>query len=220
MDDKPLDTFTPARLNAVIHIVDDDLSARTAVGRVLRAAGYQVSQYETANQFLEHLPTAARGCVLLDIQMPGLNGPQLQESLCKIEFELPIIFLTGHGDIPASVHAIKAGAEDFLSKPAPKKALLEAIERALKRYDRTHECHVRLSALRECLSTLTPRERQVFGLVVRGELNKEIAFELGVSERTIKAHRHSVMEKFKVNSLAQLVSAADTLGELGGSGGS
>jgi RNA polymerase sigma factor (sigma-70 family) len=204
----------------VIHVVDDDLSARTAVGRVLRAAGYQVSQYETANQFLENLPTAARGCVLLDIQMPGLNGPQLQESLGKIEFELPIIFLTGHGDIPASVHAIKAGAEDFLSKPAPKKVLLEAIERALKRYDETHERHVRLSALRECFSTLTPRERQVFGLVVRGKLNKEIAFELGTSERTIKAHRHSVMEKFKVNSLAQLVSAADTLGELGGSGGS
>ena len=190
------------------------------LGRVLRAAGYQVSQYETANQFLEKLPTAARGCVLLDIQMPGVNGPQLQDSLGKIEFELPIIFLTGHGDIPASVHAIKAGAEDFLSKPAPKKVLLEAIERALKRYDETHERHVRLSALRECFSTLTPRERQVFGLVVRGKLNKEIAFELGTSERTNKAHRHSVMEKFKVNSLAQLVSAADTLGELGGSGGS
>jgi RNA polymerase sigma factor (sigma-70 family) len=220
MEDKPIETFTPAQPNAVIHVVDDDLSARAAVGRVLRAAGYQVSQYETANQFLENLPTTARGCVLLDMQMPGLNGPQLQEALGKIEFELPIIFLTGHGDIPASVHAIKAGAEDFLSKPASKKALLEAIERALKRYDETHERHVRLSALRECFSTLTPRERQVFGLVVRGKLNKEIAFELGTSERTIKAHRHSVMEKFKVNSLAQLVSAADTLGELGGSGGS
>jgi RNA polymerase sigma factor (sigma-70 family) len=220
MEDKPIETFTPAQPNAVIHVVDDDLSARAAVGRVLRAAGYQVSQYETANQFLENLPTAARGCVLLDMQMPGLNGPQLQEALGKIEFELPIIFLTGHGDIPASVHAIKAGAEDFLSKPASKKALLEAIERALKRYDETHERHVRLSALRECFSTLTPRERQVFGLVVRGKLNKEIAFELGTSERTIKAHRHSVMEKFKVNSLAQLVSAANTLGELGGSGGS
>ena len=103
----------------IIHIVDDDLSARTAVGRVLRASGYQVSTYESANKLLENLPAAVRGCILLDVQMPGLNGPQLQEILGKMGFELPIIFLSGHGDIPISVRAIKAGAEDFLSKPAP-----------------------------------------------------------------------------------------------------
>ena len=141
----------------VIHIVDDDLSARTAVGRVLRASGYQVGTYKSANQLLENLPAAVRGCILLDVQMPGVNGPQLQEILSKMGFELPIIFLSGHGDIPISVRAIKAGAEDFLSKPAPKKLLLEAIERALKRYDETHERYVRLSAFRELFSTLTPR---------------------------------------------------------------
>ena len=196
----------------VIHIVDDDLSTRTAVGRVLRASGYQVSTYKSANQLLENLPAAVRGCILLDVQMPGVNGPQLQEILSKMGFELPIIFLSGHGDIPISVRAIKAGAEDFLSKPAPKKLLLEAIERALKRYDETHERYVRLSAFRELFSTLTPREREVFSLVVRGKLNKQIAYDLGTSERTIKAHRHSIMQKFKIKSLAELVSIAEKLG--------
>jgi FixJ family two-component response regulator len=196
----------------VIHIVDDDLSARTAVGRVLRASGYQVSTYESANQLLENLPAAARGCILLDVQMPGVNGPQLQEILSKMGFELPIIFLSGHGDIPISVRAIKAGAEDFLSKPAPKKLLLEAIERALKHYDETHERYVRMNAFRELFSTLTPREREVFSWVVRGKLNKQIAYDLGTSERTIKAHRHSIMKKFKVKSLAELVSIAEKLG--------
>ncbi len=217
MEHDPSDVFAPAQAGAVVHIVDDDLSVRKAVGRVLQTAGYQVNQYESANQLLESLPTAARGCILLDIQMPGMNGPELQKALFKMGFELPIIFLTGHGDIPASVRAIKAGAEDFLSKPAPKQVLLEAIERALSRYDRTHERHVRLTALRECFSALTPRERQVFALVVRGALNKQIAYELGTSERTIKAHRHSIMEKFKAKSLAELVSIADILAPLGGS---
>jgi FixJ family two-component response regulator len=198
----------------VIHIVDDDISFRTAVGRVLRAAGYQVSLYESANQLLDNMPPAERGCILLDVRMPGLNGPQLQEVLAKMSFALPIIFLTGHGDIPTSVRAIKAGAEDFLAKPAPKKVLLEAIERALKRYDETHEHTVRLNVYRECFSILTPREREVFGLVVRGKLNKQIAHKLGTSERTIKAHRHSIMQKFKVKSLAELVSIAEHLGVL------
>lgn len=212
MEPNTNDVFASPQTGAIIHIVDDDLSVRNAVGRLLRAAGYQVSQYETANQLLENLPPAARGCILLDVQMPGLDGPHLQEALGKKGFELPIVFLTGHGDIPASVRAIKAGAEDFLSKPAPKTVLLDAIERALNRYDETHERHVRLNALRECFSALTPRERQVFALVVRGKLNKQIAYELGTSERTIKAHRHSIMEKFKAKSLAELVSIADLLG--------
>jgi FixJ family two-component response regulator len=198
----------------VVHIVDDDISVRTAVGRVLRAAGYQVSLYESASQLLDNMPAAERGCILLDVQMPGLNGPQLQEVLGKMSFALPIIFLTGHGDIPTSVRAIKAGAEDFLAKPAPKKVLLEAIERALKRYDETHEQNVRLSTYRNFFSTLTTREREVFRLVVRGRLNKQIAHELGTSERTIKAHRHSIMQKFKVKSLAELVSIAEHLGVL------
>jgi FixJ family two-component response regulator len=217
MENDRVNLFTPLQSSAVVHIVDDDASVRTAVSRVLRASGYHVRQYESANQLLENLPAPARGCILLDVQMPGLNGAQLQEALGKIEFELPIIFLTGHGDIPASVRAIKAGAEDFLSKPAPKKILIDAIERALKRYDGTHEQNVRVKTLREFYSALTPRECQVFALVVRGKLNKQIAYELGTSERTIKAHRHSIMEKFRVKSLAELVSIADTLGACAGS---
>ena len=199
---------------SVVHVVDDDKSYRTAVGRVLRAAGYQVSLYESGNQLLEHLPAAKRGCILLDVQMPGLNGPQLQEVLRKMDFPLPIIFLTGHGDIPTSVHAIKSGAEDFLSKPAPKDILLNAVERALKRYDETSQSIARLRTLRELFSALTAREREVFALVVRGKLNKQTAHELGISERTIKAHRHSIMEKFKAKSLAELVAIAEKLGVL------
>lgn len=196
--------------NSTIHIVDDDNSARIAVGRVLRAAGYQVALYESASRLLENLP-AERGCILLDVQMPGLNGPQLQDELRKMDCALPIIFLTGHGDIPTSVRAIKAGAEDFLSKPAPKTVLLEAVERALKRYDDLHEYSARLHAYRAHYSRLTAREREVFGLVVRGKLNKQVAYDLGTSERTIKAHRHSIMEKFEAKSLAELVSIAEKL---------
>ena len=201
-----MDTAPP-----IVNIIDDDASVRTAVGRVLRAVGYQVNVYESANHFLANLPTE-RGCILLDVQMPGLNGPQLQEVLGKKGVTLPIIYLTGHGDIPMSVHAIKAGAEDFLTKPAPRKVLLETIDRALKRYDETHARNVRLKEFRACLSALTPREREVFLIVVRGRLNKQIAHELGTSERTIKAHRHSIMQKFRVKSLAELVSIAEHLG--------
>jgi RNA polymerase sigma factor (sigma-70 family) len=204
---------------AVIYIVDDDMSARTAAGRLLRASGYQVSLHESANDLLGKLPAAERGCILLDVQMPGLSGPQLQEQLSKTGCFLPIIFLTGHGDIQGSVRAIKAGAEDFLTKPATKKVLLETIERALKRYDESHERNIRLATFRELFSKLTPREREVFALVVRGKLNKQIAYDLGTSERTIKAHRHNIMEKFKVKSLAELVSIAENIGALNGSSG-
>jgi len=197
-----------------IHVVDDDASFRAAIARVLRTCGYQVSLYESASRLLENLPPQERGCILLDVQMPGLNGSQLQEVLKKMGFALPIIFLTGHGDIPMSVRAIKAGAEDFLAKPAPKKMLVEVIERALKRYDETHELNVRLNTFRELFSSLTPREREVFALVVRGKLNKQIAHDLGTSERTIKAHRHRIMEKFKIRSLAELVTIAEKLGML------
>ena len=204
----------------VIHIVDDDVSLSTAVGRLLRAAGYRINLYKSANHLLENLPAIERGCILLDVQMPGLSGPQLQDVLAKMGFALPIIFLTGHGDIPTSVRTVKAGAEDFLSKPVAKKVLLEAVERALKRYDETHERAVQLSAFRELSSTLTPREREVFRLVVRGKLNKQIAYDLGTSERTIKAHRHSIMQKFKVRSVAELVSIAEKLGVLSAAVGS
>ena len=203
---------------AVIHIVDDDPSIQTSVGRVLRTVGYQVVHHESADHLLQNLPAMERGCILLDVQMPGLSGPQLQDVLAKMNFELPIVFLTGHGDLPTSVRAIKAGAEDFLAKPAPRKVLLEAVERALQRFDARHEENARLGAYRARLDALTPREREVFGLVVRGRLNKQIGHELGTSERTVKAHRHSIMQKFEVKSLAELVSIAEQLGLLGGTG--
>jgi len=200
--------------HGTIHIVDDDFSFRKAVARVLQAAGYHVSLYESAKKLLENLPAPTRGCVLLDMQMPDLTGPQLQDALSKIDFELPIIYLTGHGDIEASVRAIKAGAEDFLTKPAPSKILLEAVGRALQRHTVIRARRARLDALRERFSRLTPREREVFALVVRGKLNKQIAYELQASERTVKAHRHRITEKLGASTVAELVPIAEALGVL------
>jgi FixJ family two-component response regulator len=196
----------------VIHVVDDDASFRTAIGRLLRASGYEVALYESAHLLLEQLPSLEPGCILLDVRMPDLSGPELQARLVKLGNALPVIFLTGHGDIPTSVRAIKTGAEDFLSKPVSKETLLEAVERALARYEDGREQRERLDSLRALVAAFTPREREVFALVVRGKLNKVIAFELGTSERTIKAHRHSIMQKLQVRSLAEAVSIAERLG--------
>ena len=205
---------------SVIHVVDDDAPFRTAVARLLRAAGYQVALYESGDHLLANPPGSGPGCVLLDMRMSGLSGLELQDRLAKLDSILPIVFLTGHGSIPMSVQAIKAGAEDFLSKPVSKATLLEAVERALARYRERREQRDRLDDLRALVSTLTPREREVFALVVRGKLNKQIAYELGTSERTIKAHRHAAMEKLKVRSLAEAVALADRLGLLATPSGS
>ena len=204
----------------VIHVVDDDAPFRTAVARLLRAAGYQVALYKSGDHLLASPPGSGPGCILLDMRMSGLSGLELQDRLAKLNSILPIVFLTGHGSIPMSVQAIKAGAEDFLSKPVSKKTLLEAVERALDRYRERREQRDRLDDLRALVATLTPREHEVFALVVRGKLNKQIAYELGTSERTIKAHRHAAMEKLKVRSLAEAVAMADRLGLLATPGGS
>jgi FixJ family two-component response regulator len=201
-------------LAALIHVVDDDASFRTAVARLLRAAGYQVALYESGDEVLKNSPGEGPGCILLDIRMAGLDGLQLQARLRQMDSILPIVFLSGHGDIPTSVKAMKGGAEDFLSKPVSKSTLLEAVERALARYREERHQRDRLDSLRALVTTLTPREREVFALVVRGRLNKQIAYELGTSERTIKAHRHAVMQKLKVVSLAEAVSIAERLGML------
>jgi FixJ family two-component response regulator len=200
----------------VIHVVDDDVSFRTAVARLLKACGYQVALYESARQLLEKPPSTDPGCILLDVRMPGMSGHELQARLLNIGNTLPIVFLTGHGDIRMSVRAIKAGAEDFLSKPVSKKTLIEAIQRALARDQEAREQNLRLASLRAVAATLTPRESEVFALIVRGKLNKQIAHELGTAERTIKAHRHAVMQKLKVQSLAEAVSIAERLGMLPG----
>ena len=156
------------------------------------------------------------GCILLDIKMPGVSGPELQDRLKTRGLSLPIIFLTGQADIPTTVRVIKAGAEDLLTKPVAKDTLVQAIERALARVRTMRDKHEQLDVLRTLVSHLSPRERQVFDRVVRGKMNKEIARELGATERTIKAHRHHVMEKVQAKSLAELVMIAERLGILAG----
>ena len=199
----------------LVHVIDDDASFRTAVERRLKLAGYDVETYASAQQLLDRLPGAERpGCILLDVQMPGLNGLDLQSRLIERGSILPIVFVTGYADTPATVRAIKAGAEDFLTKPASSALLIDAIERAMARYESAHHQRNELDSLRGLVATLTRRERQVFNLIVRGKINKQIAHELGTTERTVKAHRHQVMEKMKVDSLAKLVSNAERLGML------
>jgi FixJ family two-component response regulator len=198
----------------VIHIVDDDESFRRAICRLLKVSGYEVADYESAASFLRTVTDAKPGCLVLDIQMPSIGGLELQEKLAKLSHNWPIIFMTGHGDIPTSVRAIKAGAEDFLSKPVSKKTLLEAIQRALVRFAGTREIEDQLNSFRSLIATLTPREGEVFSLMVRGKLNKQIAHLLGTSERTIKAHRHMVMQKLQVQSFAEAVSIAERVGLL------
>jgi FixJ family two-component response regulator len=197
----------------LIHVVDDDASFRAAIERRLRVAGYEVAVYASSQQFLDRLPDVnPRACIVLDVQMPALNGPQLQSRLIELGSSMPIIFLTGHVDTAVTVQTIKAGAEDFLTKPVTSQQLIDAIERALARQEFTGGQQEKTALCRLLVLSLTPRERQVFDLVVRGKINKQIAISLGTTERTIKAHRHQVMEKMRVLSLAELVSLAERLG--------
>ena len=198
-----------------VHIVDDDASFRTAMERHLKFAGYEVATYASAEHLLDRLPSeSVPGCVLLDVRMPGLSGPELQERMSELGATLPIIFLTGHPDIPATVRAIKAGADDFLTKPVTSDDLLKAIARAIAHHEVSRGLKSKLDMVRARMAALTPRERQVFDLVIRGDTNKHAARSLGCTERTIKAHRHMVMEKMQVQSLAELVSLAERIGVL------
>jgi FixJ family two-component response regulator len=201
-------------MEPVVHIVDDDKSYRTATARLLSAYGLKVEAYESGDQFLACLPNCEPGCVLLDLQMPGQSGLQIQRQLCELAPLLPIVFLTGEGDIKASVDAMKAGAEDFLEKPSSVTALMEAIERALAQYERRRLEHERLQGQRTLVASLSVREAEVFGRIIRGHLNKQIAYALGISERTVKVHRHRVMEKLGVRSLAEAVSIAASIGPI------
>ena len=200
-------------MHAYVHIVDDDASFRTALERRLKLAGYRVATYASASELLGQLPDDEEtGCILLDVRIPGMSGPDLQRRLNELGSTLPIVFLTGYADTATTVQAIKAGAEDFLTKPIASEQLIEAINRAAARHELARGRRTRLDSLRAMLARLTPRERQVFDLIVRGRINKQIAHELGTTERTIKAHRHQVMEKMQVQSLAELVSIAEQLG--------
>ena len=199
----------------LVHIVDDDESFRSAMERRLRKAGYEVATYASAEHLLDRLPSeTVLGCILLDVRIPGLSGPKLQERLKQLDSTLPIIFLSGYPDIPTTVRTIKAGAEDFLTKPVTSDDLLRAIERAFARDQALRNLRNKLNGGRARIGTLTPRERQVFELVIRGKTNKEVARAIGGTERTIKAHRHRVMEKLQVRSVAELVSLAERAGVL------
>lgn len=205
----------------LVYVVDDDTSFRTAIERRLRIAGYEVETYSSGQLLLDRVPAVeGPGCILLDVQMPGLSGLELQGRLIELGSILPIVFVTGHADTPTTVRAIKAGAEDFLTKPASSEQLIAAIERALARYESARSQRSKLDTILALLATLTPRERQVFDLIVRGRINKQIAKELGMTERTVKAHRHEVMEKMRVHSLAELVSSAERFGLIDRSGNS
>ena len=189
---------------ATVFVVDDDPSFRTAVSRLLRAAGHQVKAFSSASDFLQSLPATGPGCVVADLQMPGLSGLDLQAALAASDDPLPVLFLTGHGDIPTSVQAMRLGAEDFLTKRAPREALLGAVTRAIARDARERAERTRVRDARARFATLTVREREVLEHVLRGQLNKQIAADLGIHERTVKLHRTAITSKVGVQSVAEL----------------
>jgi two-component system response regulator FixJ len=198
----------------VIHIVDDDASFLRASSRLLRASGFAVKTFASAADFFSQRDQDAVGCLVADLQMPGMDGLDLQAALARTRNPLPILFLTGHGDIPSSVRAMRGGAEDFLVKSAPKALLLGAIRRAVARDARERKTRVQRREAKERIGALTEREREVFGHVIRGRLNKQIADDLGITERTVKCHRQSITTKLGVPSVAELTRLALQAGVL------
>jgi len=189
---------------SIVRIVDDDVSFLRAVARMLRASGFVVKTFASAVEFLARPELDVPGCVLVDLQMPGLSGLDLQEALAKAGHMLPVIFLSGQGDIPTTVQAMRRGAEDFLTKLAPREELIDAVKRALTRDANERAERARLESLRARFSVLTPRELEVLKHVVRGRLNKQIAYDLGIHERTVKLHRTAITTKLGLHSTAEL----------------
>ena len=201
--------------NETIFLIDDDVSVREGLTALIESVGLAVQAFGSAQEFLVAKPAEAKGCVVLDVNMPGMNGLDLQRELNAAGIPLPVIFLTGHGDIPMTVHALKAGAVHFLTKPVREDELMGAIRQALEADRKARLERAEIGKLCERLHSLSPRERQVMLLVVAGRLNKQIAHELGTSERTIKLHRGQVMRKMCADSLADLVKQSEKLGPLG-----
>jgi FixJ family two-component response regulator len=195
----------------VVHVIEDDESSRVAATRLLTNCGYGVRTYSTGAEFLAYPPTEP-GCILLDLRLPGPSGLELQERLTSAENPLPIVFLTGHGDVPKTVRAMKAGAIDFLTKPVEATVLLDAVARAIARDAENRAVRARRRETRARYSRLTPREREVFAHLISGQLNKQIGFDLGITERTTKVHRHQVLTKMEAHSVAELVRMAGDLG--------
>jgi FixJ family two-component response regulator len=213
MDKNPVLSAAALPETPDVFLVDDDPSVRRALARLIKSAGHQVQTFVSAREFLQTGAAAQEAaCLVLDVRMPGLTGIELQRQLQTLNRNVPIVFMTGHGNIPMSVQAMKAGAVDFLPKPVKDTDLLRAIEQALARAVRDRAERNELEDVLERVEKLTPREREVMVLVVRGLLNKQIAFELGTVEKTIKVHRARVMEKMQVDSLADLVRLAEKAG--------
>jgi FixJ family two-component response regulator len=205
----------PPSPRPTVFIVDDDLSFRQAIERLVRTGGYAVHTFASATEFLQFARPDEPGCILLDLDMPGLSGLDLQSALAQVENPLPIVFLTGKGNISTSVQAMRAGAEDFLTKPARKQLLFAAIERALARGAQEREQRARRRELRARFDPLTPREREVLAHILSGQMNKQIAEDLGSAERTIKMHRANLMAKLQVQSVAELAQLAHEAGFAG-----
>ena len=200
------------RTDATVFIVDDDPSVRKSLLRLIRCAGWQGEAFASAQDFLAQAALARAGCVVLDVRMPGMTGPELRDLMAAQEISLPVIFLTGHGDIPTGVDAMKKGAVDFLQKPVDDDVLLQAIQQALERHAAAQVHRQELQRIQACLLSLTPREREVMEYVIGGWLNKQIAAELAISEKTVKIHRGCVMHKLGVHSVAELVRHCETAG--------
>jgi FixJ family two-component response regulator len=206
METLPMSTATP-----IVFIVDDDISVRESLELLVRNENWEPKAFGSAQEFLNHPRTLVPACLVLDLSLPGLNGLELQQQLAVEHIDIPIIFITGYGDVPRSVQAMKAGALEFLTKPLNNEALLSAIRNALERSRLALAQDAEMQELRAHYSSLTPREQQVMALVVSGLLNKQVGGELGISEITVKAHRGQVMQKLKANSLADLVRMAAKL---------
>lgn len=196
----------------VVFIVDDDVSVREALRNLLRSVGLKVETFGTAQEFLSYRRPDAPGCLVLDVRLPGLSGLDLQRKLAETHFDIPIVFITGHGDIQMSVRAMKAGAVEFLAKPFRDQELLDAVQLCVDRDRAERVQRAETAEARNSYESLSPREREVMGLVVRGLLNKQIAAELGTSEATVKLHRGKVMQKMHAESLADLIKMAQKLG--------
>ena len=197
---------------AMVFVVDDDVGTRESLKNLIRSVGLRVEAFASAQDFLRSTRPDVPGCLVLDVRLPGLSGLDLQKRMAEVELEIPIVFITGHGDIPMSVRAMKAGAVEFLTKPFRDQELLDAIQQALERDRNAREQRAEVQALRSRYRLLTPREREVMALVVTGLLNKQVAGELGTSEASVKVHRQHVMEKMRAGSLAALVRMADRVG--------
>ena len=202
--------------NPVVYVVDDDPSIRDALDSLIRSVGFRAQTFASAQDFLKSTRPDAPGCLVLDVRLPGLSGLDLQRELARVDIRIPIIFITGHGDIPMSVSAMKAGAVEFLTKPFRDQDLLDAIQAAVERDRASQEGRAELAELRSRYRSLTPREREVMQHVVSGLLNKQIAGELGTSEVTVKLHRGQAMQKMRAASLADLVRMAQQLGAAAG----